>query len=273
MKISVIGPVLNEAPWIGFSILSSLPYVHEYVYALDEKSDDGTRELLHYIKDKYTHEKLTILETPNFHPSDMKAYNGAFNACIEKSTGDACWFFHPDMIVTKWGDLKEGPLAWYTNVTSFAGDFQTVITKGRCDKWKNIHRKEFGLCYAGGYGSQNEDFYHSEITGSVYKHFGTDFSRYPYEVENSGISVNHYCELKPYKRRLEKMKLCLETLYPGRDKDWLEEGAVVHPRVTLEPSSEKFGVFEFTKKDIEMPEVVKRYKAEFDSFVRIPVLA
>lgn len=273
MRISVIGPVLNEAPWIGFSIMASLPYVHEYLYALDANSSDGTRELLQYIKAKYAHEKLTILETPNFHPSDQKAYNGAFASCIEKATGDAMWFLHPDMLVTKWGELKDGPLAWYTNVTSFAGDFQTVITKGRCDKWKNIHRKDFGLHYFGAYGSQNEDFYHSEITGSAYKHFGTDFINYPYEVANSGIEVNHYCELKPYKRRLEKMKLCMETLYPKADKDWIEEKSLLHPRVTLEQSSERFGQFEFTKKDIDVPEVVKKYKAEFDSFVRLPTYA
>lgn len=247
--------------------------MHEFVYAIDEKSSDGTRELLHYIKDKYAHEKLTILEHPTFHPSDTKSYNAAFNRCIDIASGESIYFYHPDMLITKWGDSKEGPLAWYTNVTSFAGDFQTVITKGRCDKWKNIHRKDFGLCYAGAYGSQNEDFYHSEITGTTYKHFGTDFLSYPYEVADSGIEVSHFCELKPYKRRLEKMKFCLKTLYPKADQDWLEEKATMHPRVTLEQSSDRFGQFEFTKKDIEVPEVVKRYKAEFDSFVRLPVLA
>lgn len=271
MKISVIGPVLNEAPWIGYSIMSCLDKVHQFIYALDANSDDGTRELLQYIKDKYAHEKLMILETPNFHPSDQKAYNGAFSACIEKATGDSCYFLHPDMIVTKWNDIQDDAMAWWTNVTSFAGDFQTVITKGRCDKWKNIHRKDMGLHYFGAYGSQNEDFYHSDITQKSYKHFGTEFLNYPYEVTDSGIEVSHFCELKPYKRRLEKMKLCMETLYPKADKDWIEEKSLLHPRVTLEQSSDRFGQFEFTKKDIDVPEVIKRYQAEFKIFERMPV--
>ena len=49
MKISVIGPVKNEAQFIGYSIMAVLPYVHEFVYAC-AKSDDGTDEILDYIK-------------------------------------------------------------------------------------------------------------------------------------------------------------------------------------------------------------------------------
>lgn len=272
LRISTVCPVLNEAPWIGYSILSCLEQMHEFVYALDEKSSDGTRELLHHIKDKYAHEKLVILETPNFHPHDTRAYNGAFNRCIEKSTGDAVWFYHPDMLVTKWSDLKAGPLAWYTNVTSFAGDFNTVISKGRCDKWKNIHKKTLGLTYLGGYGSQNEDFYHAKITGNSLKHYGTEFSKYPFEVANSGIEVNHYCELKGYKRRLEKMKLCLKTQNPEFDQLRIEEMAAHHPRVTLEQSSNQFGHFEFSPSDKAVPEVVSKYKEEFESFMKQEVL-
>lgn len=268
MKISVIGPVLNENPWIGFSIQAALPYCHEFIYALDANSSDGTRELLHHVKDKYAHEKLTILDYPTFHPSDMKAYNGAFNACIEKMTGDAVFFLHPDMIITDGpkDGIKEDATAWWTQITSYAGDFNTVITKGRTDKWKNIHKNTMGLHYFGGYGSQNEDFYHSDITGKSYKHFGSEFSKYPYRVSNSGIKINHYCELKDYARRFEKMQLCLRTLYPNATAERIEELAAQHPRVTLEPSSNQFGHFEFGDAKEKVPAVFEIYGSEFTAF-------
>lgn len=265
MRVSVISPVLNEVAFIGYSIMSCLDNVHEFVYALDDKSDDGTRDLLHHIKDKYAHEKLVILDHSTFHPLDMKPYNAAFNRCIAESTGECVWFYHPDMIVTKWIDFIPGPMAWWTNITSVAGDFDTVITKGRCDKWKNIHAKKFGLTYWGGYGSQNEDFYHSDITGNSHKHFGTEFSKYPFQVANSGIEVLHCCEMKDYRRRLEKMKLCLKTLIPSASDEAIEESAVQHPRVSLDGNMSRFGEFEFTKMN-SMPEVVIKYRDEFMSF-------
>jgi hypothetical protein len=278
MKISVVCPVLNENPWIGYSIMAALPYVHEFIYALDEKSDDGTRELLHHVKEKYARDRLVIIDHPTFHPSDMRLYNGAFNTCISKMTGEAAWFLHPDMIVTdaKMANRSSDPYdrethlpnatAWYTTMTSYAGDFETVISKGRTDKWKNIHRKTMGLCYFGGYGSQNEDFYHSDITGKSYKHYGSEFSKYPYQVADSGIKINHYCELKDYKRRLEKMKTCMKTLYPTFSEERITELATQHPRVTLEDSSKQFGAFEFAPSKEPIPEVFTKYKTEFESF-------
>lgn len=246
--------------------MAALPFVHQFIYALDEKSDDGTRELLNHIKKHYAYEKLIVFDHPTFHPSDQEAYNGAFNACIDKSTGDAMWFLHPDMIVTKGAGLEEGPLAWWTNITSFAGDLQTQITKGRTSKWKNIHANKFNLRYFGGYGSVNEDFYHTDITGHSYRHYGEEFSLYPFEVKDSGISINHYCEVKEYKRRYEKMKLCLRTQHPEFDDSRIEELAVQHPRVTLEPSGSFFGRFEFKESTQDIPDVFKKYKAEFEAF-------
>lgn len=270
VKISVVGPVLNESPWIGFSIMAALPLVHEFVYALDENSDDGTRELLFHVKRKYAHEKLVILDCPNFHPSDMQAYNESFNMCIAKMTGDAAFFLHPDQVIAEFpeGGLEAGPMAWYTHMTSYAGDFNTVISKGRCDKWKNIHAKKMGLHYYGGYGSQNEDFYHSDVTGKSYKHYGPEFAKYPYQVTNSKIKINHYCELKSYKRRLEKMKTCLRTLYPGSSEEQIADIAALHPRVTLEQSSGQFGHFEFSKSQNEIPDVFEKYGQEFGQFTK-----
>lgn len=266
IRISSVTPVLNECPWIGYSIIAALPYLHEFIYLLDDKSDDGTRDLLHHVKDKYAHEKLVIVDYPNFHPHNQAAYNNSFNVGIDKMTGDAAMFLHPDMIMT--GGPNEGvpeAMAWWVNVTSYAGDFNTKIVKGRCDKWKNIHMKKFGLHYYGAYGSQNEDFYHRDITGSAYKHYGTEFSKYPYKVKDSGISINHYCELKDYHRRLEKMKLCLKTLYPVADDSRIEELAIQHPRVTLEESCRNWGEFKFEEVKDGIPEVFEKYK-EFEQF-------
>lgn len=266
MKISVVGPVLNEADFIGYSVMAAEPYVFEFVYSLDAKSNDGTRELLHYLKEKYLHERLTIIETPTFHPHDMAAYNGAFNDGVRRMVGEVAFFLHPDMIVTEGKALEAGPLAWWTHMTSYAGDGKTVITKGRSDKWKNLHAKKFGLTYFGGYGSQNEDFYHTDITGKSYKHYGTEFSKYPFRVADSGIRINHYCESKGYARRLEKMKLCLKTLVPGATEAAITESAINHPRVTLEASSTRFGEFKFEESDQAVPEVFEKYKAEFEPF-------
>jgi len=266
LKLTAIAPVLNEVDFIGYSVMAALPYICQFIYALDEKSDDGTRELLNHIKKTYAHEKLIAFRHPNFHPSDTAAYDAAFNACIEKATGDAIIFLHPDMIITEFKPLEQGPLAWWTTIKSFAGDFQTEITKGRATRWKNIHARKFGLHYAGAYGSQNEDFYHRDITGNSYRHYGEEFSKYPYQVADSGIKINHYCELKDYSRRLEKMKLCLKTLYPRYTDEFIEENAIQHPRVTLEPTSLEFGRFEFAKTTEPVPFVFEQYKKEFDAF-------
>lgn len=264
VKLSVIAPVLNECPWIGFSILAAFPYVHEFIYTLDEKSDDGTRELLHYIKDKYAHEKLVVLDHPHFHPHDMVAYNYSYNRCIDSMTGDAAFFLHPDMIITEapLNGIHPDTLAWWTEMTSYAGDFNTVITKGRCTKWKNIHAKRLGLHYYGGYGSQNEDFYHSDITGKSYKHYGTEFSKYPFQVMNSGIKISHFCENKDYQRRYEKMVLCLKTQNPNTPDKELEFIAKHHPRVTLKDGNG----FQFETSKEPVPEVLKIYGEEFNQF-------
>lgn len=271
-KISVVTPVLNECPWIGYSIMAAIPYMHEFIYLLDEKSNDGTRELLHHIEDTYAHEKLVIVEYPNFHPHDMKAYNASFNYGISLMTGNAAIFLHPDMIITDGpkDGIPDGPLAWWTQMTSYGGDFNTVISKGRCDKWKNIHSKKFGLHYFGEYGSQNEDFYHKDITGNAYKHYGPEFSKYPFQVAESGIKISHFCENKDYARRFEKMKLCLKTLYPKAAPEDIAAMAAQHPRVTLEKSSRAFGNFEFTKATEPIPEVFEKYK-EFESFKKEPI--
>lgn len=277
VRISVVCPVLNEVEFIGYSVMAAMPYVEEFVYAISPKSSDGTIDLLRHIAKKYGHlggkVRLLIQSKYDFNPLDEKSYNQSFDDCIEQARGDACWFLHPDMIITKWNDLKSDALAWTTQITSYAKDLETVITKGRCTEWKNIHAKKFGLMYRGGYGSQNEDFYHADITGSAHKHYGTDFKKYPFVVKSSEIELNHYCENKPYARRLEKMKLCLRTLYPSYTDERIEEMAMQHPRVTLDPSSTQFGTFEFGGAKEPIPDVFTKYRAEFSAFQKEKVYA
>ena len=277
MKISVVCPVKNEVDFIGYSIMAAAPIVHEFIYTVASKSDDGTIDLLKHLEGKLGPEKIRVCvsEKYDFDPLNLVDYNRAFNDGIAMMTGEAAWFLHPDMIVTHWDPhlLKEGPLAWFTHVTSFAKDFETVILKGRTNRWKNIHVNKFGLHYYGGYGSQNEDFYHSDITGRSYKHYGDEFSKYAFEVADSGIHLNHYCELKGYKRRLEKMKLCLKTQHPTFSDEVIEELAAQHPRVTLEPSSQRFGRFEFGKATEPTPDVFSAFREEFARFKKEPVCA
>ncbi len=270
--VAVIAPVLNESQFIWASVMSAHPYVTEFVYAVSPKSDDGTIEMLRHIAKNYGNVRLLIQSKYDFNPHDEKAYNGAFDDCIQQTRCDAVWFYHPDMVVTKWNNLEDGPLAWTTKMTSYSGDLSTVITKGRCSEWKNIHAKKFGLVYRGAYGSQNEDFYHQEVTGNSFKHYGTDFKKYPFQVATSGIEVSHYCENKPYKRRLEKMKLCLKTLHPELMPERIEQLAIQHPRVTLEESSRQFGRFEFEESKEPIPEVFAKYEAEFAPYMKEKVL-
>lgn len=273
MKVSVFSPVKNEVEFIGYSLMAILPYVHEVLYGL-AKSDDGTEDLLFHIKDKYDPDgKIKLFKTTpeinfDFDPLNVADYNASYNYLLKQATGDALWFLHPDMIVTNPEQILkmvDGPLAWITHLTSFARDAATEI-RGRAGEWKNIHANRFGLHYFGGYGSQNEDMYFKDITGQSYRHYGTEFENYPFEIADSFIQVNHYCELKSYKRRLEKMKSVLRTLHPKADDGWILENASHHPRVTLESTSERFGKFSFEPSKLPMPEVFTKFRTEFEPF-------
>lgn len=274
MKIAAIAPVLNEVDFVGFSIMAALSGIDSFHYGIDKKSNDGTFELVRQISETAGKGKVFWYRGPDFDidPMNQAQYNHAFNVligCALSTKPDAIMFLHPDMVITNpevIPEIKDDSVAWYTHIRSFAGDLKTEITKGRATKWKNIHCPRFGLRYVGAYGSQNEDFYHKEITGNSYKHFGTEFSKYPFTVANSGIRINHYCELKDYSRRLEKMRLCLKTLYPGFSGAKIHELAANHPRVTLEKSSAQFGDFDFEQSKEPVPEVFAKYKDAFSIF-------
>lgn len=274
MRIAAIAPVLNEVDFIGYSIMAGIPGIDSFHYGIDAKSNDGTFDLVRMLSETVAKGKVFWYTAPvfNIDPMDKSQYNGAFNALIAAALStkpDAVMFLHPDQIITNPGVISAIPddaIAWFVHMRSFSGDMKTEITKGRASKWKNIHCPRFGLEYYGEYGSQNEDFYHKDITGRSFKHYGQEFSKYPYRVADSGIKINHYCEVKDYGRRLEKMQLCLKTLYPTMPEERIKELAENHPRVTLDPSSTQFGSFEFEPSKYPVPEIFSKYKEEFDSF-------
>lgn len=265
MRISVYAPVKNEAEYLGYSIMAVAPYVHEFLYGVSPSTDE-TMDILKDIKGKHVGNKLKIFEMDDFDVRDQKAYEGAYNFLIQKSTGDALWYLHADMICVNAPmieHIQPGPLAWWTFIRSFAGNRTTEITRGRADKWKNIHANKFGLHYAGAYGSQNEDMYFRDITGTSYRQHD-NFMEYPYEIASSKLIVHHYCESKTYSRRLEKMKICLKQQNPHWDDALVNEMATIHPRVTLEPSSERFGHFEFKENPEALPPIFKQYNFKED---------
>jgi hypothetical protein len=59
------------------------------------------------------------------------------------------------------------------------------------------------------------------------------------------------------------MKSCLKTLEPSLANNDIAEIASKHPRVTLEPTTDKFGRFEFQKTDAPVPAIFQKHEAEF----------
>jgi len=293
MKIAAIAPVLNECPWIGYSIMAALPGIDSMHYGIDGKSNDGTFELVKMLSETAGKDKVFWYRGQDFDidVTDKHQYENAFNVLIEcaKSTKpDAILYLHPDMIITnpeQMARIDPEPVAWYTHIRSFAKNLTTEITKGRALTWKNMHCPRFGLKYVGAYGTLEEDFYHHDITGNSYKHYGEEYSKYPFRVADSGLRINHYCEVKPYRRRLEKMKTCLKVMYPQIDDYQIKTIASNHPRVTLEPTPENYLIpldgkhnaeikkaFVFEPTQDPIPEVFDKYRKEFESFKKEPAL-
>lgn len=265
MRVSAWSVIKNEAQFIGYGVMSILPWVDEIVY-FDGNSTDGTLELLKHIKGKYDKEgKIKVFKDRDF--KDFKEdYVRVFNECMKECTGDFLFYCHPDMILTDPGILKDrsqmSGFAYLTNIRSFAGeDLMTEIISGRAGTWKNIMANKFGIHYYGHYGATNEDMYFYSLTGHSYL-FHKNSKLYPYKVRGSGICVDHYCECKPRGRREQKMETVLKTA--GLPNDSVSEAVALHPRVTLDPSNKKWGSFCFRRRKDDLPEVFGKYRSEFD---------
>jgi glycosyltransferase involved in cell wall biosynthesis len=218
MSLGTFTLLKNEIMWIGPHIASILPFIDQMVF-FDGNSTDGTKEIIKDFQQWHPRGcRITLLE--NKDPQNLQdAYVDLFNKCMKTLVTDFAWFLHPDMYVTnprKILDVKKSDaIAMSTKMTSYAGDPGGQVLQfktGRSNRWKNIYRlrnPDLGAHYFGHYGAQNEDIYFSDITGDEHEHFGDNFKKYPYIVEESGIEVMHFSDIRPYGRRLERMKRCM----------------------------------------------------------------
>lgn len=234
--------IKNEIQFIREHLRMWLPLLDQMVF-LDGNSTDGTLEAIKFAQannpDGY---KIKLVVDRD--PVDLREdYTRLFNEALWSLDTDLAFFLHPDMAPKKvpnnFNHLHDA-MAASVGMRSFAGDpgGQLYEISGRSEAWKSIVRlrnPNMAAKYHGFYGAANEDTYLTEITGDAYEHYGSNFSLYPYEVADSMIEVLHYSDVRPYERRLSRMRTCLinqgwkDRLSPEEfDKKLLE-----HPRVTL----------------------------------------
>lgn len=233
--------IKNEIQWIAAHLEMWLPCLDEMVF-FDGNSTDGTLEVLrHFHKEHDFGFKVKVFEDKD--PKDLKDdYVRLSNEAMRSLKTDLAAFLHPDMCpanVLQVFDFKkrsQDTIAASARMRSFAGDpggnLYEII--GRGVAWKNIYRlrnPDFGAHYFGHYGAHNEDVYFKEITGDNHDFYGEEFNQYPYPVQNSGIEILHFSDVRPYERRLGRMVSCL------KNQKWpesvIQEKAKNHPRVTL----------------------------------------
>ena len=233
-QISTFTIIKNESEFVGYHIMSILDHVDEMVFA-DGNSTDGTIEIIEYIKEKYDKDNKIKLFKNQDCINLKDDYVRLFNWTIKQCEGKYLWFIHPDMLVTNPEIIKESleGLRCSVKMTSIAGNRDKVITQGRDPRWATIYRNTLGLHYAGWYGSIEEDLYFSELTGDQHI-FYKQLDYLPYAIKDTNINVIHFCDTKPYKRRLGRMVSCLKNIYTKFPEKDLVTISISHPRVTLQ---------------------------------------
>ena len=235
MTIGSFCLIKNEIQFIKAHIDAWIRHLDCMVF-FDGNSTDGTLEILRVYARKYS--KIILVE--NKDPKDLTAdYVRLSDEAMRSCTSDLVIFLHPDFFPENPKALKTLPadmIAGTFNIRSFAGEPGGPIYEilGRGTRWKDIyrlHNPDLGAHYYGYYGAQNEDVYFSEITGNAHEHYGQDFSKYPYPVFDSTLVINHYSDVRPYARRLERMERCL--INQGHSPDVAKVMAPKHPRVSL----------------------------------------
>ncbi len=227
--------VKNEGAWIKDHIEAWLPYLDEMVF-FDGNSTDSTLQTLQDMEDNHPRK---VHFFPNKDPQNLQDdYVRLFNDCLHELKTDYAFFLHPDMFPLSGAEnlrKLQGP-AHYVNIRSFAGNpgEQLYETEGRAKAWKTIMqlKPDLGLHYFGHYGAANEDMYFSKITGNQHDFYGENFGSYPYEVKDSGVTLAHFSDVRPYERRLERMKRCL--INQGYDQYQADLFAPKHPRVNFQ---------------------------------------
>lgn len=229
--------VKNEGRWIAGHLLLWLPHLDQMVL-FDGNSKDGTLEIIKAIQKDSPHgHKIKLVEDRD--PKDLRDdYVRLFDECLRSVDCNYAFFLHPDMIPAckpDMSNLRNGTsLAFTTKMRSFAGDSNLYEVRGRGERWKNIYRlrnPDMGAHYFGHYGAQNEDVYFRAITGDYHEHYGQDFQFYPYGIDDSGIEVLHFSDVRGHERRYQRMARSLEN--QGCSPEEASEIAKVHPRVTL----------------------------------------
>ena len=267
MSIGTYTLIKNEARWIGPHIMRILPHVDQMVF-YDGNSTDGTLEVIEYIiENNADGDKIILVKGAD--PKDLReSYVRMFNECMKQLTTDFAWFLHPDMWVENPEAIKKAgesdAIAQFTHIKSYAGEpgGKLYEIQGRGNKWKNIYRlrnPDLGAHYFGNYGAQNEDTYFSAITGDSHEHHGENFGKYPYPVLDSHIMVQHYSDVRPIARRLDRMKKCLVN--QGYPDGYIDQIANAHPRVSLKDGSG----FKFI--ETELPSEFKRHDDIFAGII------
>lgn len=269
MRISIFSCIKNEVEFIGYSIMSILDYVDEIVYS-DGNSTDGTIEVIEHIQNKYDKDnKVKLFKNMDF-KNFTKDYVNKFNWTLKQCTGDYIMYLHPDMIVVNPDRIKKSlssnGLRYNVNMVSIAGENRDkIFSNGRGDKWALIYKNDLGLHFHGCYGSPEEDLYFRDITGNEHKCYLL-IQYLPYQILNTDIKINHYCECKNYHRRLNKMFTVLHTVNPLMDKASILQTAESHPRVTLEDKKYMGINYKFIPNTLRKPEVFNKYEKEFKKF-------
>ncbi len=232
--------IKNEAQFIAGHLLSWLPILDQMVF-LDGNSTDGTLEIIKAIrKENSFGDKIKLIE--NKDPKDLRDdYVRLFDEALHAVDCEMAFFLHPDMIADVRPDnfnRLDDALAASVKMRSFAGEpgGELFELKGRGEDWTSIKRlrnPDLGLHYHGWYGSHHEDTYFSKITGN--EHINPYPQAQPYDVVESGLEVLHFSDVRPYARRLGRMRTCLDNQGWGKKltAQQIEDKAVNHPRVTL----------------------------------------
>jgi len=240
MSIGTFTLIRDEIMWIRSHILRVLPFMDQMVF-FDSGSTDGTLETIKAIQaGDLNGSKIKLFE--NKREKDLKDdYVLLFDDCLHSLDTDLAVFLHPDMWISnpeRILKVKDSEaIAMTADMDSYAGEPGGELYRighGRGEKWKNIFRlrnPDLGAHYFGWYGSSEEDIYFREITGEKHEHYGQDFGKYPYPVENSGIKILHFSDVRPLARRLGRMRTCLE--HQGYSSEGIDRIASTHPRVTF----------------------------------------
>ncbi len=242
-----------------------LPNLDQMVF-LDGNSTDGTTETIERVRDNHPLGKRIRL-VKDCDPDNLQDdYVFIQNKALHSLDTEFAFFLHPDMFpISGMDNLRNlDGVAYFKTLETYGGDplkDYVYEMQGRATTWKSIMRlKEpnLGLHYFGHYGAWNEDMYFSDITGNAHEFHSERYSRYPYEVKDSGLKVAHFSDVRTYERRVTRMISCL--LNNGMPQDKAEEFAPNHPRVNFISS----GDIKVVK--TEMPDCLLKARENFIKF-------